>query len=111
MVTAEAAATSVRGRVELLNAIVLRSVTANIFPSIRATLIQLVNMQKQFLWRKQVVENPSRHKMSLDLIFTPRDAGGLGLIAIPVAILAQRIKVNMRWLNGKRDRYYEAWKR
>ncbi|OWZ18661.1 RxLR effector protein [Phytophthora megakarya] len=113
MVTAEAAATSVRDRVDLLNAIVIPSVlfTVKIFPLIRATLIQLVNMQRWFLWRKQVVENPSRHKMSPDLIITPRDAGGLGLIAIPVAIQALRIKFSMQWLIGKSDRYYEAWKR
>eukprot|EP00644_Phytophthora_capsici_P019375 jgi/Phyca11/50761/gw1.173.7.1 len=64
MVTAEAAVTTVKDRVDLFNAIVLPSVlfTAKVFPPTRDVLTQLVNMQKQFLWRKRVVDEPSRHK-------------------------------------------------
>eukprot|EP00644_Phytophthora_capsici_P008772 jgi/Phyca11/50760/gw1.118.38.1 len=64
MVTAEAAATSIKDRVDLLNAIVLPSIlfTAKIFPPTREALSQLVNMQKQYLWKRRVVDEPSRHK-------------------------------------------------
>ncbi|KAE9150622.1 hypothetical protein PF006_g5001 [Phytophthora fragariae] len=66
-------------------------------------------MQKQFLWRRQLKDDPSRHKFTPSLIFTPKNAGGLGLIAIPVAIQAQRVKVSMLWLLSKKDIYCEAW--
>ncbi|KAE9032193.1 hypothetical protein PR001_g10729 [Phytophthora rubi] len=112
MGTAERAATTIRDRVDLLNVIVLPAIlfTAKMFPPSPAVLTQLVNMQKQFLWRRQLKDDPSRHKFSPSLIFTPKKAGGLGLIAIPVAIQAQRVKTTMLWLLERQDIYHDAWR-
>lgn len=67
-------------------------------------------MQKHFLWRRQLKDDPSRYKFNPSLLFTPRDAGGLGLVALPVAIQAQRVKVAMLWLIGKQVNYSAAWR-
>ncbi|OWZ07213.1 RxLR effector protein [Phytophthora megakarya] len=112
MVTAEAAATTVVDRVDLFNTIVMPALlfTAKWFPPPQEVLTQLINMQKQFVWRRQMKDDPSRHKMTPQLIFTPRRAGGLGLIDIPVAIQTQRVNSIMIWLISARDRYQQAWR-
>ncbi|OWZ17931.1 RxLR effector protein [Phytophthora megakarya] len=111
MATAEHVSTTVVDRVDLLNAIVLPAITftAKFFPPTQDVITSLTNMQKQFLWRRQVKDDPSRHKMTPNLIFTPRAAGGLGLVAIPVALQTQRVKDTMFWLIGRQSIYKQAW--
>ncbi|ETP51621.1 hypothetical protein F442_03267, partial [Phytophthora nicotianae P10297] len=47
--------------------------------------------------------------MSPSLVFTPREAEGLGLADIAVAIQAQRVKEAVVWLLGRKDINTEAW--
>lgn len=111
MAIAEADATTVRDRVDLLNAIILPSV---LFTAKFARLSQQSNPTCKYaeavLWRRQLRDDPSRHKISPSLIFTSREAGGLGLVAIPVAFKAQRVKAAMKGPIETNGAYQDAWR-
>jgi hypothetical protein len=53
---------------------------------------QTRNLQKQFLWRHSTSTESSRHKMNPALLFTPRQAGGVGLASVKLACTTQRAK-------------------
>jgi hypothetical protein len=112
LATATRLATSVENRVIILNVILLPSVlfTAGAFDMPAWTEEQLRNLQKQFLWRKTTSVERSRHKMNPGLVFAPREAGGLGVTAIPLACKTQRAKQTILWLMQKKDIYFHAWK-
>jgi hypothetical protein len=71
---------------------------------------QIRNMQKQFLWRHSTSTESSRHKMNPALLFTPRQAGGVGLASVKLACTTQRAKDTIQWLVQRKDRYYSAWR-
>jgi hypothetical protein len=93
LATATQVATSVATRMLLLNVVMLPSIlfTAAIFDTPQWAAKQLRNLQKQFLWRQSVAVDTSRHKMNPGLIFTPKQAGGLGLVSIELATKVQRV--------------------
>ena len=47
--------------------------------------------------------------MNPGLLYTPRGAGGIGLISIDVAVCTQNLKHAMQWLVRKPDRYLQPW--
>jgi exonuclease III len=112
LATATQLATSVATRVLLLNVVMLPSIlfTAAMFDMPQWAATQLRNLQKQYLWRQSVAVDTSRHKMNPGLIFTPMQAGGLGVVSIELAVKVQRIKDTMQWLIQRNDLYWAAWK-
>jgi hypothetical protein len=44
------------------------------------------------------------------LLYTPKQAGGVGLVSIAIACKTQRVKQTMLWLIQRRDTYFQAWK-
>ena len=95
----------------LLNAIMLPAVlfTAAVFKLPQWARAELHNLQKQFLWQHSTSTGISRHKVNPGLLYTPRGAGGTGLVSIDVAICTQNLKHATKWLIMKRDRYLYAW--
>jgi hypothetical protein len=112
LATATKVATSVDNRVTILNVIMLPSLlfTAAVFDMPTWAATQLRNLQKQFLWHSGTGTGASRHKVTPGLVFTPRQAGGMGLASIQLACKTQRVKHAMLWLLQKKDRYFNPWK-
>ncbi|OWZ10009.1 RxLR effector protein [Phytophthora megakarya] len=77
MITAETAPKTVHDRVDLFNTVALPSIpfTAKMFGPSPEVLRQLVNIQKNFIWKKRMEDDPGRHKMSPKWIFQPQEAG------------------------------------
>jgi hypothetical protein len=84
--------------------------TAAMFDMPQWAVTQIANMQKQFLWRNATATDVSRHKMNPALVYTPRQAGSVGLASVPIACKTQRVKQTMLWLVQRKDEYFEAWK-
>uniref|UniRef100_A0AAV1VE10 Uncharacterized protein n=1 Tax=Peronospora matthiolae TaxID=2874970 RepID=A0AAV1VE10_9STRA len=110
LATATRLATSVTFRAQILNAILLPGIlfTTAVFDTPAWAAQELRNLQRQFLWRHSLSTETSRHKVNPGLFYTPRAAGGIGLISIPVAVKAQRIKHALLWLTQRSDRYAVA---
>ena len=110
LATAASLSTSVAVRIMLLNAIMLPAVlfTAAVFRLPQWKRSELHNMQKQFVLEHSTSTDSSRHKANPGLLYTPREAGGIGLVSIDVAICTQNLKHAMKWLIMKRDRYFYA---
>ncbi|CAI5719351.1 unnamed protein product [Peronospora destructor] len=70
---------------------------------------QLRNLQKQFLWHHSTSTEASRHKVNPALLFTPKQAGGVGLASILIACKTQRVKHAILWLTQRKDIYFLAW--
>lgn len=102
---------SVAGRVTILNAIFMPAVlfTANSAKSTRGRVTELKRVQKQFLWQSSTASEASRHKMNPELIFTPKPAGGLGLMSVQVALKRQAMKRAEAWLLMNQGEHTEAW--
>ncbi|CAI5712945.1 unnamed protein product [Peronospora destructor] len=111
LATAASLSTSVAIRILLLNAIMLPAVlfTAAVFRLLQWARAELHNIQKQFLWHHSTSTSSSRHKVNPGLMYTPRGAGGIGLVSMDVAICTQNLKNAIKWLIQKRDRYFYAW--
>ena len=92
--------TSVAVRIMLLNAIMLPAVlfTAAVFRLPQWARAELHNLQKQFLWQHSTSTDSSRYKVNPGLLYTPRGAGGIGLVSIDVAICTQNLKHATKWL-------------
>jgi hypothetical protein len=111
LATASQLATSVANRVVLLNVVMLPSAlfTAAAFEMPKWAEKEMRNLQKQFLWRHTTSTDPSRHKVNPGLLFTPKQAGGVGLASVDIACKTQRAKHTLLWLIQRHDRYYDAW--
>ena len=109
--TATQVATTLEHRVLILNAIVLPGIlfTASFFEPPDWALKQLDHLYKQFLWKFFNRIEPGRHKVAPGLIYTPRNAGGIGLVSVPVAIKTQRVKHAILALTRPEDVYLPAW--
>ncbi|CAI5707472.1 unnamed protein product [Peronospora effusa] len=112
LLTATRVATSVENRVLLLNSIVLPFLlfTAIVFALPRWAEKDLHNLYKQFLWAHATTTESSRHKVNPGLLVTPKQAGGIGLAAVSVAVKTQRIKHTVTWITQKPDKYFDAWR-
>ena len=49
-------------------------------------------------------------KSTRAFLYTPRAAGGVGLVSIGVAVKTQQMKHGLLWLTQRVDRYVAAWK-
>ena len=109
--TATRVATTLEHRVLILNAIVLPGIlfTASVFEPPDWALKQLDHLYKQFLWKTSNRSELGRHKVAPGLIYTPRNAGGIGLVSVPVAIKTQRVKHAILALTRPEDVYLPAW--
>ncbi|KAE9313201.1 hypothetical protein PF008_g19794 [Phytophthora fragariae] len=112
LATATQLATSVENRVLLLNVIMLPSVlfTAAAFELPTWASRQIRNLQKQFLWRHSTSTDASRNKINPSLLFTPKQAGGVGLASVEIACKTQQAKHTVQWLIQRHDDYYTAWR-
>jgi hypothetical protein len=112
LATATQLATSVENRALILNVIMMPSVlfTAAAFDMPKWAAAQIRNLQKQFLWRRSTSVDKSRHKMNPELVYTPRQAGGVGVASVQLACQTQRAKHTIQWLVQKRDIYFVAWR-
>ena len=112
LLTATRVATSVENRVLILNSIMLPSLlfTAIVFKLPRWAEKELHNLYKQFLWAHATMTESSRHKVNPGLLVTPKQAGGIGLAAVSVAVKTQRTKHAVAWLTQKPDKYFVAWR-
>ncbi|GMF32237.1 unnamed protein product [Phytophthora lilii] len=71
---------------------------------------QLVNLQKQFLWHHSTSTEASRNKMNPGLLYTPKQAGGVGLASVVIATKTQRMQHAIQWLIQRKYIYFAAWK-
>jgi hypothetical protein len=112
LATATQLATSVENRVLLLNSIMLPAVlfTAAAIAIPPWASKQIRNLQKQFLWRHSTSTEASRHKLNPGLLFTPKQAGGVGLSSVEIACKTQQVKHTVQRLIQRHDRYYRAWR-
>ncbi|KAE9265880.1 hypothetical protein PR003_g32316, partial [Phytophthora rubi] len=112
LATATQLATSVENRVLLLNVIMLPSVlfTAAAFELPTWASRQIRNLQKQFLWRHSTSTEASRNKINPGLLFSPKQAGGVGLASVEIACKTQQTKHTVQWLIQRHDDYYTAWR-
>ncbi|KAG2816434.1 hypothetical protein PC118_g13361 [Phytophthora cactorum] len=101
--TAVTLATSVLLRTHLLNAILLPGIlfTAAVFKLPKWAERELINLQKQFLWRHSTSVEKSRNKINPGLLHSPRKSGVVGLLSIAVAVKTQRTKHAQLWLTQK----------
>ncbi|KAF1327192.1 Rxlr effector protein, partial [Globisporangium splendens] len=111
LIIATKVSNSVVGRVLILNSVLLPSIlfTAGYIKPPAKVVDQLVNLQKQFLWKSTLGTDGMRHKVSPSLLYLPVKEGGIGLYSIPLAIKRQAMRRTTRWLQRARDRYTEAW--
>ncbi|KAF1322123.1 Rxlr effector protein, partial [Globisporangium splendens] len=111
LIIAAKVSNSVVGRVLILNSILLPSIlfTAGYIKPPAKVVDQLVNLQKQFLWKSTLGTDGTRHKVSPSLLYLPVKEGGIGLYSIPLAIKRQAMRRTTRWLQRARDKYTEAW--
>ncbi|KAF1326320.1 Rxlr effector protein, partial [Globisporangium splendens] len=111
LIIATKVSNSVVGRVLILNSVMLPSIlfTAGYIKPPAKVVDQLVNLQKQFLWKSTLGTDGMRHKVSPSLLYLPVKEGGIGLYSIPLAIKRQAMRRTTRWLQRARDRYTEAW--
>ncbi|KAF1324650.1 Rxlr effector protein, partial [Globisporangium splendens] len=111
LIIAAKVSNSVVGRVLLLNSVLLPSIlfTAGYIKPPAKVVDQLVNLQKQFLWKSTLGTDGTRHKVSPSLLYLPVKEGGIGLYSIPLAIKRQAMRRTTRWLQRARDKYTEAW--
>ncbi|KAE9273288.1 hypothetical protein PR003_g29950, partial [Phytophthora rubi] len=112
LATASQLSTSVEFRVLMLNVIMLPVIlfTAAAFDMPHWVNTQIMNIQKQFLWHHSTAAEASRHKVSPALLYTPKQAGGVGLASVQVACKTQRVKHTLLWMLQKKDIYHAAWK-
>ena len=110
LATATKLATSVEHRVLILNVIMLPAVlfTAAVFDPPPWAERQLRNIQKHFLWRQSTSIEGSRHKINPALLYTPKQAGGVGLASIIVACNTKRVKQALSWLSRRTNEYFHA---
>ncbi|KAF1323645.1 Rxlr effector protein, partial [Globisporangium splendens] len=111
LIIAAKVSNSVVGRVLLLNSVLLPSIlfTAGYIKPPAKVVDQLVNLQKQFLWKSTLGTDGTRHKVSPSLLYLPVKEGGIGLYSIPLAIKRQAMRRTTRWILRARDKYTEAW--
>ncbi|KAF1336404.1 Rxlr effector protein, partial [Globisporangium splendens] len=111
LIIATKVSNSVVGRVLILNSVLLPAIlfTAGYIKPPAKVVDQLVNLQKQFLWKSTLGTDGMRHKVSPSLLYLPVKEGGIGLYSIPLAIKRQAMRRTTRWLQRARDRYTEAW--
>uniref|UniRef100_A0AAV1TKQ1 Reverse transcriptase domain-containing protein n=1 Tax=Peronospora matthiolae TaxID=2874970 RepID=A0AAV1TKQ1_9STRA len=112
LITATQVATSVENRVLILNSIALPPllITASVFDIPQWEMHEVNNIYKQFLWAHATTTDRSRHKVNPSLLVTPKNAGGIGLAAMFVAVKTQRTKHALLWLTQTSDRYFTAWR-
>ena len=93
-------ATSVQHRVVILNAIVLPSVlfTSAVFDMPRWEHTELAQLYKRFLSHHASEAEVYRHKINPALLFTPKQAGGVGLVSFEVDLKSQRTKLALRYI-------------
>jgi hypothetical protein len=111
LIIAAKVSNSVVGRVLILNSVLLPSIlfTAGYIKPPAKVVDQLVNLQKQFLWKSTLGTDGTRHKVSPSLLYLPVKDGGIGLYSIPLAIKRQAMRRTTRWLQRARNKYTEAW--
>ncbi|KAF1336392.1 Rxlr effector protein, partial [Globisporangium splendens] len=111
LIIATKVSNSVVGRVLILNSVLLPAIlfTAGYIKPPAKVVDQLVNLQKQFLWKSILGTDGMRHKVSPSLLYLLVKEGGIGLYSIPLAIKRQAMQRTTRWLQRARDRYTEAW--
>ncbi|KAF1320354.1 Rxlr effector protein, partial [Globisporangium splendens] len=111
LIIAAKVSNSVVGRVLILNSVLLPSIlfTAGYIKLPAKVVDQLVNLQKQFLWKSTLSTDGTRHKVSPSLLYLPVKEGGIGLYSIRLAIKRQEMRRTTRWLQRARDKYTEAW--
>ncbi|OWZ21351.1 LOW QUALITY PROTEIN: RxLR effector protein [Phytophthora megakarya] len=112
LATAAQLGTSVENRVTILNVIMLPAVlfTAAVFDMPKWAEQQLRNIQKNFMWQHSTSTERARHKVNPGLLYTPKQAGGVGLASIEVACKTQKMKQAILWLTQRKDKYLAAWK-
>ena len=110
LATATRVATSVSLRVLLLNVIMLPGIlfTAAVFDIPHWAEEELRNLHKQILWKHATATERSRHKVNPGILYTPRAAGGVGLVSIDVAVKTQQLKLGLLWLTQRVNRYVAA---
>ncbi|KAF1313253.1 Rxlr effector protein, partial [Globisporangium splendens] len=111
LIIAAKVSNSVVGRVLILNSVLLPSIlfTVSYIKPPAKVLDQLVNLQKQFLWKSTLGTDGTRHMVSPSLLYLPVKEGGIGLYSIPLAVKRQAMRRTTRWLQRARDKYTEAW--
>ncbi|KAF1324791.1 Rxlr effector protein, partial [Globisporangium splendens] len=111
LIIAAKVSNSVVGRVLILNSILLPSIlfTVGYIKPPAKVVDQLVNLQKQFLWKSTLGTDGTRHKVSPFLLYLPVKEGGIGLCSIRLAVKRQEMRRTTRWLQRARDKYTEAW--
>ncbi|KAF1313882.1 Rxlr effector protein, partial [Globisporangium splendens] len=111
LIIAAKVSNSVVGRVLILNSVLLPSIlfTVSYIKPPAKVVDQLVNLQKQFLWKSTLGTDGTRHMVSPSLLYLPVKEGGIGLYSIPLAIKRQAMRRTTRWLQRARDKYTEAW--
>lgn len=62
---------------------------------------EIRNLQEQFLWRNSTSVEPSRHKVSVGLLYTSRGAGGVGLVSTLIAVETQSVKYAILWFTQR----------
>lgn len=63
-----------------------------------ATIQELENLQKQYLWDRKLCTSGRRHKLNPGLLFSALGQGGLGLTSIRVAIKDQLMRRATSWM-------------
>ncbi|KAF1318324.1 Rxlr effector protein, partial [Globisporangium splendens] len=111
LIIAAKVSNSVVGRVLILNSVLLPSIlfTVSYIKPPAKVVDQLVNLQKQFLWKSTLGTDGTRHMVSPSLLYLPVKEGGIGLYSIPLAVKRQAMRRTTRWLQRARDKYTEAW--
>ncbi|KAF1313879.1 Rxlr effector protein, partial [Globisporangium splendens] len=111
LIIADKVSNSVVGRVLILNSVLLPSIlfTVGYIKPPAKVVDQLVNLQKQFLWKSTLGTDGTRHKVSPPLLYLPVKEGGIGLCSIRLAVKRQAMRRTTRWLQRARDKYTEAW--
>ncbi|KAF1325866.1 Rxlr effector protein, partial [Globisporangium splendens] len=111
LIIAAKVSNSVVGRVLILNSVLLPSIlfTVGYIKPPAKVVDQLVNLQRQFLWKSTLGTDGTRHKVSPSLLYLPVKEGGIGLYSIPLAIKRQAMRRTTRWILRARDKYTEAW--
>ena len=95
-------------RVLILNTIVIPSLlfTASVDIPIWAEK-ELPNLFKQFFWAHATSTDARLQTVNPGLLVTPRHAGGIGLVAVTVAVKTQRTKHALIWLTQRSDKYLQ----
>lgn len=89
--TAVKVATSVENRVLILNSIILPSIlfTAAVFDTPEWARKDIHNLYQHFMGARATFTEAGRHKVNPGLLFTPKQAGRIGLASFKVAIKTQ----------------------